>query len=541
MTPSAKTITITPTVENQTAPPPLPTVLAAWRWWLAPALVALAFAVLFADPFIGDWDALDYTINAVNGTPSTMALGRILFIFFNHALWLISHKIFHLQAEQAYLLFKYAVAAQGFLAVVACWTLARDLTGSLHTATVAALLVAVSPVFVMYSGQVMTDVPSVLIVAVALTVHLRGLRRGRVWLVLLGAALLGAGANVRETATFYAPWLVIAPFVCGWKLRAREIGWTIAACVVFVTTALAPFAVWYAMDLNGYRTSWQVWRETMNAEVTRHPVELRNLYQFLLFFFALSPLTVVALPAAIWREWREHKLSPLLLTALMGLFANLLLFFNYSTVINWRYFLTGLPALVPIVASFFMRSQLKMMSNVRRAFWSVVAGIMFMTLLCGFYLKPVSSDYIRKRVEHKKYLERLKLLPTDAVVIAGGETIAVNYWQGIGVGRWQTIGTGSGWPGEQLIPAIEKYLNSGSRVFLDKDSRWWSPCGWQKEETIALVSIERHFHFRRVSDTIYEIRPLADETAHDAPHLESLLPENRPDDTRICQGIGKSP
>lgn len=504
-----------------------------------PALVALCLAILFADPFIGDWDALDYTINAVNGTPSTMALGRLLFIFFNHALWLVAHKIFHLQAEQAYLLFKYAVSAQSFLAVIACWTLARDLTRSVQTATVAALLVAVSPVFVMYSGQVMTDVPSLLIVAVALVIHLRGLRSRRVWLVLAGAALLGAGANVRETATFYAPWLVIAPFVCGWKLRARDIALTLAACAVFLLMAFAPFAAWYAMDVHDYRASWQNWRVTMNAEVARHPVELRNLYQFLLFFFALSPLTVIALPVAVWREWRAHKFSPLLLMALVGLFANLLLFFNYSTVINWRYFLTGLPALVPLVADYFIRSQMLMMRNASRAFWSVVAGITFMTLLCGIYLKPVSSDYIKKRVENRRYLERLKLLPGDAVVIAGGQTIAVNYWQGIGAGAWQTIGTGSGWPGDKLIPVIEKYLGEGRRVFLDEDLRWWSPCGWQKEETLGITTIEKHFRFRRVSDTIFEIRPLTDESAQDAPNLHSLLPENRPDDVKQCPPLGK--
>lgn len=540
MKPSARTITITHTVESPLAPhAPQQTVLAAWRWWLAPALLALTLAILFADPFIGDWDALDYTINAVNGTPSTMALGRILFIFFNHGLWLFAHKLFHLPAEQAYLLFKYAVAVLGSLAVVACWTLARDLSGSVYTATVAALLVAVSPVFVMYSGQVMTDVPSVLIVAVALVMHLRGLKSGRVWLVLCGAALLGAGVNVRETVMFYAPWLAFAPFVCGWKFRAREIGWTLLACVLFLVMALAPFAAWYAANFHDYRASWQVWRETMNAEIARHPVELSNLAQFLLFFFALSPMMVVALPVAVRQEWRRNKLSPLLLAALVGLFANLLLFFNYSTVINWRYFLTGLPALVPIAADFFMHSQLRQMRDARRAFWSVVAGIVFLTLICGFYLQPVSSDYIRKRVEHKNYLERLRLLPRDAVVIAGGQTVAVNYWQGIGAGEWQTIGTGSGWPGDKLIPLIERYLSEGRRVFLDADPRWWSPCGWQKEETIVLPSLETHFSFRRVSPTILEIRPTADASARDRAYLQQLLPENRPEDTRICPPLSK--
>ncbi|MBV9958525.1 MAG: glycosyltransferase family 39 protein, partial [Acidobacteria bacterium] len=342
MKPSARTITITHTAESGPAPQAPATLLAAWRWWLAPALLALALALLFADPFIGDWDALDYTINAVHGTPSTMALGRILFIFFNHALWLFAHKVFQLQVEQAYLLFKYAVAVQGALAVVACWALARELSGSVYTATVAGLLVAVSPVFVMYSGQVMTDVPSVLIVAVALVMHLRGLRSGRVWLVLCGAALLGAGVNVRETVMFYGPWLALAPFVCGWKFRAKEIGWTLVACALFLLMALAPFALWYAANPHDYREAWRGWRETMSAEIARHPVELSNIYQFLLFFFALSPMTVVALPAAIRQEWREKRLSPLLLAALVGLFANILLFFNYSTVINWRYFLTGL-------------------------------------------------------------------------------------------------------------------------------------------------------------------------------------------------------
>ena len=35
--------------------------------------------------------------------------------------------------------------------------------------------------------------------------------------------------------------------------------------------------------------------------------------------------------------------------AATGLFADLLLFLNYSTAVNWRYFLTGLPAIAPSV------------------------------------------------------------------------------------------------------------------------------------------------------------------------------------------------
>ena len=53
-----------------------------------PYLALLASFVLilkFVDPFIGDWDGLDYTILSLRGYPSSMALGRGLFIFFVHS------------------------------------------------------------------------------------------------------------------------------------------------------------------------------------------------------------------------------------------------------------------------------------------------------------------------------------------------------------------------------------------------------------------------------------------------------------------------
>src|SRR6266850_7725271 len=137
--------------------------LSAWRWWLGPAALALVLILVFVDPFIGDWDALEYTLSSLRGYPPSMALGRSLFIFFNHELYVIAHAVVHLQPQYAYLLFKYAVAAQGVLAIIACWILTHDLSGSKYAATIAALLLTFSPVFVLYSGQVMTDVPALLL------------------------------------------------------------------------------------------------------------------------------------------------------------------------------------------------------------------------------------------------------------------------------------------------------------------------------------------------------------------------------------------
>src|SRR5215813_158489 len=203
-------------VEKAIAPTAAASFWRAWRWWLPPAVVALILILYFVDPFIGDWDGMDYTMLSLDGYPSSMALGRNLFIFGNHFLFVIAHALFNVQADKAYLIFKYAVVAQAPFAVIACWILARDISGSLRTATIAALLIVFSPVFVLYGGQVMTDVPSVLLLATALIIHLRGVQERKVWLLVFGAALLGLGVNLRETVGLYAPWLVFAPFLMGW-------------------------------------------------------------------------------------------------------------------------------------------------------------------------------------------------------------------------------------------------------------------------------------------------------------------------------------
>jgi 4-amino-4-deoxy-L-arabinose transferase-like glycosyltransferase len=513
--------------------------LLAWRWWIIPSLVALILALLFIDPFIGDWDAVDYTLISIKGRPSSMALGRSLFIFTNHAAWRVAHSLFGISTENAYLLFKYMVVMTCPLAVPACWTLARDLTRSVHTATIAALLVATSPFFVIYSGQVMTEIPSLLLLAVALVVYLRGVRQDRFGLMLLGAAILGAGVNVREPLAFYAPWLIAAPIACGWRLRRRDVGRVALSVLVFLTIALGPFLYWYWSDLEGYRSAWQGWRESMRVESARHPLTIRNALAFLVYFFLAAPLVAVALPTAALKEWREHKFSPLLAAAAVGLFATLLLLLNYSTTINWRYFLTGLPAIAPLAAAYFMRSQIKKLGSLRRAFTSVVLGVAFIAIVLGFYLKPSRDKFTAQHAAMREYGARLALVPKDALMISGAQSIAVTYWREVGRGRWEVVGAGSGWPEGQLATVIEKYLGENRRVIIDTDPRFWSPCGWQETETRQLVEIEPRFRYRRISDNLYEVRPLPDTAARDDADLKRLLPENRSAEVLQCRGQGK--
>ena len=506
----------------------------AWVWWLIPAVIALTLVVWFVDPFIGDWDGLDYTMLSVAGYPSSMALGRNLFIFQNHYLYRAASSLFNVKPDQAYLIFKYAVVAQAPLAVIASWALARQVGATIYAATLAALFIVFSPVFVLYGGQVMTDVPSVLLLAVALIVHLRGVQQERIWMVMLGAALLGLGMNLRETVGFYLPWLLLAPVAFGWKLTKRNVAIVSISLVLFFVCGFGWFAFWFITD-DHYQRIWFGWRESMRQETERHPVTLKNLSPYLAYFFVTAPLIFVSVIPAMWSEWRKRKLSPMFLLAATGLLANLALYLNYSTAINWRYFLTGMPALAPLCACFVLGLVATRMRNVKVAFASCVAVLMVAAIVFSLLIRPASKQFITRRAMSKEYRKQLVQLPSDAVLISGSQTIAVTYWKAMGAGSWKTIGTGGGWPGdENLVPVIEGHLGEGRRVFIDTDPRWWLPCGWQRSEIPAIVKLENHFRFRRATDTVYELRPKWDTTASDSANLQKLLPENRPEDTQKC-------
>lgn len=273
----------------------------------------------------------------------------------------------------------------------------------------------------------------------------------------------------------------------------------------------------------------------MAQETARHPVTLGNLGPYIGYFFVSAPLVLISLPFAIRSEWRKRRLSPMLLLALTGLLANLALFFNYSTAINWRYFLTGLPAMAPLCATFLIRTLERRVHSIRIAFASCVVVVAAAAIVFSLLIRPASKQFIERRAMSKHYRSQLEKVPPDAVMISGSQTIAVIYWKAMGAGSWKTIGTGGGWPGDaNLVPVIENYLQDGRRVFLDTDPRWWLPCGWQRDEIPAIVGLQKHFRFRRVTDTVFELRPNWDQSAADDPQLERLLPENRPEDTKKC-------
>jgi hypothetical protein len=189
---------------------------------------------------------------------------------------------------------------------------------------------------------------------------------------------------------------------------------------------------------------------------------------------------------------------------------------------------------VPLGGFWFLQLAERRFGNVHRAFVACTGLIVLMAVVLFVYMRPISFEFIERRAMSREYKHRLEQVPPDAVMISGAQTIAVHYWAAIGDGDWKAIGTGGGWPGERLFSVVENYFNEGRRVFIDTDPRWWLPCGWQRDEIPVIVRLEDHFGFRRVTETIYELRPRGDSSATDKPDLKKLLPENRPEDTKKC-------
>jgi hypothetical protein len=473
--------------------------------------LALVLALLFVDPFAGDWDALDYTVLALAPRPSSMLLGRMLFIFTNNAVWRVAHALFGTDVAHAYLVFKYFVVLQSPVCIALVWLLAYDLTGTRRTATVAALLVALSPFYVIYSGQAMTEIPSLLALAAGLTIYNRGIKFKRTLYILLGALILGASVNIRELAALYAPWLVIAPLVYGWRLTRHNVSVVLAACVVFCVAAFAPFATWYLLDIQDYRLWWHGWVASTQAETARHPVTLANFRFLLLYFFIAAPVAMLLLPFAVVSAWRRSspfvfRLSPLLALGLLGVAANLSLIIHYSVVLNGRYMLTGLPAFAPLVACLLIRLRPRFARNARQAFAFVVLLIITCHVVVGGIVFTQARRTLANHAHTGEYIARLRLLPEDGVIIAGAASVSVDYWRGIGYGQWTTIGTGGGYYGEAwLSETIDENLKQGRRVFLDTDPKLWATRGWQLEETRAISRLPARFRFQPISDTMVEL------------------------------------
>ena len=123
-------------------------------------LPVVAFYLYFTGcaPFLGQWDSFDYLKQIVSHQFSALGIGRPVFLGYNILLWESLRKIFHLHPLHLEFVAMAGTILLGVLGVLLFRRLAgRILPGP--AANMAALALAVSPVYAIYSGFIMTEVP----------------------------------------------------------------------------------------------------------------------------------------------------------------------------------------------------------------------------------------------------------------------------------------------------------------------------------------------------------------------------------------------
>jgi hypothetical protein len=449
------------------------------------------------DPFISDWDGFDYTVHAVQHKPSTLGLGRALFLGYNSGLWELAHTWAGLSPEKAYLALRYGVIAQAGAGVVGVYALCKELTASRLAAFFGALIVSLSPYYIIYSGRAMSEVPGLLALSWSLWWMARSLRTGKTGLFLAAAALLGLSANIREFAVFYFPFIPVAARIYRGRWRTGFVAFLLA-----VVCAVAGMIFWKMYD-DLYWGEVVNWYRLSAAERRVHPVTSANLWFFADYAFNCSVIVSVITPLAVVWLWSRPRLRALAALGLVGLAANLSLLANHDLAVNPRYLMTGLVGLAA-ACGWCLAELIR-----RHRVWAAPLLVGLIVLTKGSYNHMAKELYDQQWGARaaRDYVAKITDLPWNSAFIVGARTPLIHFLAGVKARPyWLTITPGAGWPDDKLGEAIQDFFYAGRNVYVDFDPELWQKGAREKSrEAVGLEMIKREYRLEYVRDSFYRI------------------------------------
>jgi hypothetical protein len=452
--------------------------------WLPLACISWWFAWKYQDRFISDWDGFDYTSAVVEGKYSVLGLGRALFLGYNYLLWQIAHYWFNWPPEKAYLLLRYGVIAQTGIAITGIYALCKELSASRMAAFFGALIVAVSPYFITYSGRAMSEIPGLLM-----------LSWGR---FLMAVFLVGLSANVREFAVFYFPFIALAAWMHG--VRWRMI---VLALVLTAMAASSGMIFWYLREGNLYLDAVTKWYGLSAEERRRFPVSINNLWFFGKFAFICSATVAMLSPVAmVWLASKRH-LRLLWLFGLCGLMADLVLLANHDLPVNPRYLMTGLLGLAA-VCGWCLAELLKL-----RPIRGTILLLSLIALTKATWNHEAKELYSAEWNSNAalRFIAKVERLPWNSGFIVGQRAPLIHYLASLGVQPyWRVISPGSGWPDDKLDKAIDDFFFAGREVYVDFDPEiWQTGVRENNREAAGLEMIRGRYELEHISDQFYRI------------------------------------
>lgn len=452
-------------------------------------------------PFFGQWDSFDYVKQIVTHQLSNLGFGRPVFIGYNILLWESARHIFRLSRLDAEWVILSATILTGAIGVVLFGRFARGLLPALP-AQMAMLAFLLSPIYALYSGFIMTEVPMMVAALAAGVILWVTDARYRAEGALAAGVIFGMAVGIREQAvTFGAAYLWIL-----W-VRRPDTRRRLEGGMLFGLSALA---VIVAPILGLFIHDPQRFFERITTWLRAIPMSeghfWRNFEASLLFTLALCPgAWLTLLGGGLFRLFRhagtEACDSRRGVTAIVqqstgslglhiphpywGILCGIVLpvaalWRDADVQIHPRYALVALPGALILCASLYARWFPTKKAAVT---WAALQVLFFGIAQIG--IQPFRQIQRQK----KEYAELvLRSIPDRGLLIAGSYSPVLDYYRGIGARpQWQLLWSGWGWERKTAEATIRDAWRSGP-VYLCN-----GPYGWLYLENEWL---DLYFFFR---------------------------------------------
>ena len=418
-------------------------------------------------PDAGQWDSFDYLKQIVTHHPSDLGFGRPIFLGYNIALWEATKKALGLETPAVASVAVAATVVLGGLGVFLFHRAARRLLGP-RGAALAALSLLLSPVYALYSGYVMTEVPMLVALLGAVVVLLEGERRSEPARELAAGVLFGLSVGIREQAVVWVGAFLWLFWVLRPDARAR-LGAIARFGAAAAAMALVPVVALAFGDPARFAARLETWLRVIPTEEAQFA---RNLQASLLYLFATAPAAWLALAGgAAWRLVSRLRRAPHAAPAVppvphsgWGALCCLALpvaslWRDADVQIHPRYLLVALPAALVLCARLYRRW---FPSDEAAAVWAVLH-------LALFGVAQVPIQLIRQvQVERKAYVRMVsERIPSEALIVAGGYSPMLDYYRIVGNRPgWTILWSGWEWSREKARATIEDALARGRPVYI---------------------------------------------------------------------------
>ncbi len=469
-------------------------------------LVAFCLYLEGSAPFLGQWDSYDYLKQIVTHRLSALGIGRPVYLGYNILIWESLRKVFRLEPLHLELVAMAGTVLLGVAGVILFRRLAgRMLPGP--AADMAALALAVSPVYAVYSGYIMTEVPMLVALLAAALFVWKSDRGHAAWRDVAGGAFFGLAVGIREQALTLGAgfvWMLFArgnDFRGGFRASARFAAAAAAAI-------LAPAAGMVLLDPAGFVARTQTWLHAIPMGSVQFG---NNLEASALFVFVICPGAWIALACAaaarLAAPRRPKAPAPPEGAASIrypawGVLCCLVLpvavlWRDADVQMHPRYLLIALPAAAILCAALFRR-------------WipsgrGLVAWALLQVLFFGIAAAAL-VPYRQTQTARMEFARRLReRVPGPALLIAGNCSPILDYYRGIGVRpEWDVVWSGWDWDVETVRSRVEESWERGIPVV-------WSthPPGWSyfERELLEADTLFRDCRKEEIQPHLYRILP----------------------------------